>query len=335
MLEPVVLVWMGIVVSLLLFLLILFEIRRNNQKREREEMFGSEEFLKKSEKFRLTQKERHTMDKLVRRSVFSNKDALFNSAALFEDAVNRFYEFRKLDGIREITLSSVTVIRRKLGFTIGNDGVDFVSTRQFEPGTLVHLKVGNRSERLCVSSINEKMFTLVRDDVETSPKHLEKGGRYPVSWKRPGDASYTAYPKFEKVLGNKLVFLHATHIDREQQRLWVREKVDIEVSALLSDGRVLSGRLFDLSANGFGIGLTENLSANSTLKITFELPSYGKDEVEIQILRNLGHKSAEYPDLFSYSAKFIGDYAWTNEKVLQYIFEVRMQKNRLQRGVST
>ena len=104
--EPIVLVWIGTIVTLLLVLLILLEIHRNNQKREHEEMFGSADFIEKSNKFRLTEKERHTMDKLVRRSVFSNKDALFNSSALFEDAVNRFYEFRKLESIREITLSS-------------------------------------------------------------------------------------------------------------------------------------------------------------------------------------------------------------------------------------
>ena len=71
--EPVVLVWIGTVVTLLLFLLVLLEVHRNNQKREHEEMFGSDEFMKKSSRFRLTEKERHTMDKLVRRSVFQIK----------------------------------------------------------------------------------------------------------------------------------------------------------------------------------------------------------------------------------------------------------------------
>lgn len=330
--EPVVLVWIGTVVTLLLFLLVLLEVHRNNQKREHEEMFGSDEFMKKSSRFRLTEKERHTMDKLVRRSVFSNKDALFNSSALFEDAVNRFYEFRKLDSIREITLSSVTVLRRKLGFTVGNDDIIFVSTRQFEPGTLVHLKFNGKTESLCVGSINEKMFTLVRE--QDGNEFFEKGTRYPLSWKRAGDAVYTSYPKFEKKIGEKLVFLHTTKIDREQQRLWVREKVDIEIQAELPSKEIVQGRLFDLSANGIGVGLPESLDAGSVIRITFELPSYGKDEVEVQILRNLGKKNAEYPDLFSYSAKFIGDFAWTNEKVLQYIFELRRRQNRLQRGVS-
>lgn len=330
--EPVVLVWIGVIGAILLFLLVLMEIHRNNQKRDNEEMYGSDEFVKKSSRFRLTEKECHTMDKLVRRSIFSNKDALFNSSALFEDAVNRFYEYRNLESIREITLSSVTVLRRKLGFTIGNDDIIFVSTRQFEPGTLVHLKHNGKSERLCVGSINEKMFTLVPE--EWRHFSLEKGQKYPLSWKRAGDAVYTSYPKFEKQMGEKLVFLHATKIDREQQRLWVREPVDIETVAEVPSSEPVVGRLFDLSANGIGLGLPISLEAGAQLKIKFELPSYGKDEVNVQILRNLGKKNAEYPDLFSYSAKFIGDFAWTNEKVLQYIFELRRRQNRLQRGVS-
>lgn len=330
--EPIVLVWIGTIVTLLLVLLILLEIHRNNQRREHEEMFGSDEFLRKSALFRLTEKERHAMDKLVRRSVFSNKDALFNSSALFEDAVNRFYEYRTLDSIREITLSSVTVLRRKLGFTVGNDGVIFVSTRQFEPGTLVHLKMNGKMERLCVSSINEKIFTVVREGLKDDV--FEKGTRYPISWKRAGDATYTTFPRFEKKIGEKLVFLHTTKIVREQQRLWVREKVDIEILAEVQEGYSLQGRLFDLSANGIGLGLPEEFDSGTEMKIEFELPSYGKDVVEIQILRNLGKKNADYPDLFSYSAKFIGDFAWTNEKVLQYIFELRRHQNRLQKGVS-
>ena len=63
--EPIVLVWIGTIVTLLLVLLILLEIHRNNQKREHEEMFGSDEFMKKSSRFRLTEKEFEEMRELA------------------------------------------------------------------------------------------------------------------------------------------------------------------------------------------------------------------------------------------------------------------------------
>ena len=62
------------------------------------------------------------------------------------------------------------------------------------------------------------------------------------------------------------------------------------------------------------------------MHIHFELPSFGPEDVEIEILRSLGHKNSDYPELFSMTASFTGAFGWTQERVLQYIFEVNKRK---------
>jgi hypothetical protein len=62
------------------------------------------------------------------------------------------------------------------------------------------------------------------------------------------------------------------------------------------------------------------------INIKFELPGFGVQDVEIEILRSLGKKNPAYPDYFSLTASFTGAFGWTQESVLQYIFEVHKPK---------
>lgn len=324
--QPIVLVWISSIVVMVLILIVLIEISRNNRKREKEVMFGTELFEQKCIEHALSEKERHTMDKLVRRSVYSNKDALFNSVNLFEDAVNRFYEFRSLDSIRDITLDSVSGLRRKLGFTIANPGSQFVSTRQLEPETFLKVRLSDGKEiPLTVSNVDEKIFRLKSDSV--LPEGITRDSVLAVRWTRPGDAIYTARCEVRAVSAHQIEFFHGIKIDKFQLRRWVREMVDFEAVIDYCDGRSGFGHLLDLSAGGILVGLDCSCEAGQEIYIDFELPSYGRENVKIRLLRNLGKKNEKYPNLFLHSAEFCGEFGWTQEKVLQYIFEVRRRKN--------
>ena len=89
MIEPFQLVWGFMIFAMLLALLVLIEIRRGDKRREHEVMFDTEAFDEKVKNFDFSVKEVHTLEKLVRASKFDNKDAVLNSAALFETAVLR------------------------------------------------------------------------------------------------------------------------------------------------------------------------------------------------------------------------------------------------------
>lgn len=324
--EPYILFWIGSIVLLVLVLLVLIEIHRNNERREHEVMFGSDDFERRCRDLQLSEKEQHTMEKLVRRSVYSNKDALFNSANLFEDAVNRFYEFRNIDRIRDITLDSVTGLRRKLGFSIANPDTPFISTRQFEPSTAVKIRLENGMEvPVQVTQIDEKSFKVRAEN--PLPPNFERGQKVAIRWIRPGDAIYTAKATIVALSVLQIEFSHEVRIDKFQLRRWVRESVDFLAAVDYGDNEIGMGRLLDLSAGGILVGLEKECAAGSLIHIDFELPSYGRENVEIRVLRNLQRKNETYPDLILHSAEFAGEFGWTQEKVLQYLFELKRQKD--------
>lgn len=332
--DPIILVWIGALVLMVLLFIVLMEFHRNEVRRDHEEMFGKEDFELKCIEYGLSEKECHTMDKLVRRSVFSNMDALFNSAHLFEDAVNRFYEYRDLDKIRDITLGSVTGLRRKLGFTIANPDTPFISTRQLEEDSVVKVSFQKNSEMpMKIVAIDEKIFKL--DSESPLPPDVEKGRTFAVRWIRPGDAIYTAICTVFSVSSNQILFEHQSKIDKFQLRRWVRESVDFHAVVDYRDGSTGFGCLLDLSAGGILVGLDRQCEFGTEIFIDFELPSYGKENVKIRILRNISRKDDRYPNLILHSAEFSGEFGWTQEKVLQYIFEVRRHRETPKEALST
>ena len=113
---------------------------------------------------------------------------------------------------------------------------------------------------------------------------------------------------------------------KQQLRRWVREEVRFPVEATLHDGSVCHGVLYDLSAGGILLGIPHEIPNGEHIRIRFELPSFGVEDVEIEILRNLGQKNPEYPDYYSLTASFAGAFGWTQERVLQYIFEVHKER---------
>ena len=100
--------------------LVLIEIQLMYNRRENEEMFGTDAFNDKIKAFEFTPKEVRTLEKLVRTSEFENKDAVLNSSGLFEAAVNEFYRVRNVLSVRDETLDAVASLRCKMDLTGAN-----------------------------------------------------------------------------------------------------------------------------------------------------------------------------------------------------------------------
>ena len=152
------------------------------------------------------------------------------------------------------------------------------------------------------------------------------------------DAVYSVRLSVFSASPNKVVFLHSDKLEKEQLRKWVRQVVDFPVTATFPNGEVHSGVLYDLSAGGILLGLTEDCKPDQQFSISFELPTFGVQNVDVKVLNNLGHRNPNFPLFNSISAVFTGSYAWTQERVLQYIFEVtrktKSKKNEVN-GVTT
>lgn len=327
MINPTQLLWVLFVLALILALIALVEIHRSNQRRENEVMFGTDVFDEKVKEFGLTPKEIRTLEKLVRASKFENKDAVLNSSSLFETAVADFYDFRDVHTVRDETLEAVAGLREKLDFTAKNPLANVRSTRQFGVGDRVDVILENGA-KLKHSEIlwkNEKEWAVLYDS-SFGPASSFEGKRIRIRWTRPEDAVYSAWLEVVASRPGEFVVEHSVKLDKQQLRRWVREVVDFPVEAVFADGTTCSGRLYDLSAGGILLGLPMECESGQHVNIRFELPSFGPQDVEIELLRSLGRKNPKYPDYFSVTASFTGAFGWTQEMVLQYIFEVHKNK---------
>ena len=306
--------------------LVLIEIHLMYNRRENEVMFGTNAFDEKIKAFEFTPEEVETLDDLVRTSKFENKDAVLNSSGLFEAAVNEFYRVNGvLNSNKENdlkTLDSIALLRQKLNFTGSNPLAMVCSSRQFNVGDRVDLELGNglllkRSE---IIGRSEKNWSIKIDDSVSIPKSLV-GTHALIRWTRTNDAVYSMRLPVLAVTPHKILFHHCDKLEKEQLRKWVRQVVDFPVTATFPNGEVRSGVLYDLSAGGILLGLAEDCKPDQQFTISFELPTFGEQNVEVKVLNNLGRRNPDFPLYNSISAVFTGSYAWTQERVLQYIFE--------------
>ena len=327
MIDPLQLVWFAFIACLVLVLLVLIEIHRINYRRENEVMFGTKAFDDKVEAIGFTDKEKRTLDKIIRYSSFENKDAVLNSSRHFEVAVSNFYDIRNVFDVRDETLDAVASLRKKLNFTASNPLSEIFSTRQFNVGDRIDLLLEN-GLRIKYSEIlkrTEKNWTISYDMTDDKAA-VTLNKMIKARWTRPDDAIYTAVLPVRFTAPGRLVLLHSSNLDKRQLRRWVRKLVAFPVKAIFDDGSIVGGTLIDLSAGGIMIGLPTECYPGQHLRIQFELPSFGDEDVEIEILRNLGHKNSDYPNYYCLTASFSGAFGWTQERVLQYLFESNKAK---------
>ena len=330
MIEPLQIVWIAFVFCLFVALLVLLEIRRINDRRENEEMFGTQSFDEKVVQLGFSAKEKRTLDKIIRTSTFENKDAILNSSGLFEQAVSTFYDVRNVFSVRDETVEAVERLRNKMNFTASNPLSEIFSTRQFNVGDRIDLipENGTLIKRSDIVWRSEKEWAISYDGSDGPAKSFV-GRDIRIRWTRPDDAIYSTTVSIRRLdeTGN-FVLPHSSSLDKRQLRRWVREQVAFPVTAFFENGDTVGGTLLDLSAGGIMIGLPKECYPGQHLRIQFELPSFGEENVEIEILRNLGQKNKDFPNYYCLTASFRGKFGWTQERVLQYLFEVSKSKKQ-------
>lgn len=316
--------------------LVLIEMQLMYKRRETDVMFGTDAFNEKIKAFDFTPKEVRTLEKLVRSSKFENKDAVLNSSGLFEAAVSEFYRIRNVFSVRDETLDAIAGLRNKMNFTGSNPLTMVCSTRQFNVGDKVDLEFesGQVFRRVPILERSEKTWSVQIEGLHLLAKAIQ-GSLVLIRWTRMNDAVYSKKLTVFSATSDKVVFTHCDHLDKEQLRKWVREVVNLPVTAKFPDGGVHSGILYDLSAGGILLGLEEDCKPDQQISISFDLPTFGVQNVDVKILNNLGHRNPAYPQFNSISAVFTGAYAWTQERVLQYIFEVTRKSKSKKNGVNS
>ena len=333
--HPLVIVFVAFIICLFFALFALWEIHCINSRRENEEMFGTQLFDEKVSERGFSDKEKRTLDKIIRKSTFENKDAILNSSGLFEQAVTAFYDARNVFDVRDETLEAVERLRNKMNFTASNPLSEIYSTRQFNVGDRIDMIPDNGTliKRSEIVWRTEKEWAISYDGSDGPAKSFV-GRDIRIRWTRPDDAIYSITVSIRRLDDSaNLVLPHSSSLDKRQLRRWVREKVAFPVTAVFENGETLYGTLLDLSAGGIMIGLPKECYPGQHMRIQFELPSFGDEDVEIEILRNLGQRNQEFPNYYCLTASFRGKFGWTQERVLQYLFELSKSKKETKKWV--
>lgn len=333
--DPRYLVWVAIIVFLFFALFALWEIHCINRRREHEEMFGTQTFDAQVSERGFSDKEIRTLDKIIRTSSFENKDAILNSSGLFEQAVSTFYDVRNVFSVRDETVEAVERLRNKMNFTASNPLSEIYSTRQFNVGDRIDIipENGTLIKRSEIIWRTEKEWAISYDGSD-GPASSMVGRNIRIRWTRPDDAIYSTMVPIRRLDDSaNFVLPHSASLDKRQLRRWVREQVAFPVTAVFENGETLYGTLLDLSAGGIMIGLPKECYPGQHMRIQFELPSFGDEDVEIEILRNLGQRNQDFPNYYCLTASFRGKFGWTQERVLQYLFELGKSKKQAKKWV--
>ena len=333
--HPLVIGFVAFIICLFFALFALWEIHCINRRRENEEMFGTQLFDEKVSERGFSDKEIRTLDKIIRRSTFENKDAILNSSGLFEQAVTAFYDARDVFKVRDETVEAVERLRNKMNFTASNPLSEIYSTRQFNVGDRIDMvpENGTLIKRSEIVWRTEKEWAISYDGSDGPAKSFV-GRDIRIRWTRPDDAIYSTTVAVRRLDDSaNLVLPHSSSLDKRQLRRWVREQVAFPVTAVFESGETLYGTLLDLSAGGIMIGLPKECYPGQHMRIQFELPSFGDENVEIEILRNLGQRNQDFPNYYCLTASFRGKFGWTQERVLQYLFELSKSKKETKKWV--
>lgn len=338
LIPPVTVAWAIFIAILSICLAVLLEISRSNRRRENDDMFGTADFNAKTKALSLLPREISTLNRLVRESTFSNKDALFNSPELFEQAVNRFYEFQDVTKVDPAVRDDISALRNKLGYIGIFPDFSPVSSRQFCRGdklliSLVDIAVNKQglSESTDIADVNEVSWSVHYSGKLGKASSLI-GKEIRIRLTRPGEAIYSAWVTVKSADEGRLILAHAPHLEKYQLRRWLREQVQFPATVSLADGGSLTGILADLSAGGILVDLPRALSEGEEILIDFDLPGFGKQNVKVIVLRVLHSGRPGQNGLISHSASFSGEFGKTQEQVLQYIFWVRKRQKDTQNG---
>lgn len=333
MVSPFQLIWCCLIFFLVLLLLILLEMKRQYQRREKEVMFGSDIFDEKIKAFAFLPEEIDTLKKLASTSKFENKDAVLNSSLLFEMAVTEFYKYHNLHNVSDRTMAVVDRLRHKLDYTAQNPLSQVFSTRQFCKGDRIDLvlKNGTVFKHSKILEKNERDWSVLYDE-GNGPGQSLVGEDVLVRWTRPDDAVYSVSLEVLAFREHAFLLPHSTELDKSQSRRWIRMTVNFPVKVVFDDGSTCGGMLYNMSAAGFLIGLPVLCVSGKEMNIEFELPSFGLQNVKIEILRNFGKKNENFPEYYSMAASFTGAFGWTQERILQYIFECNKREKEAEKG---
>jgi hypothetical protein len=319
------------VIIMLVISVVVYEIHRSNKSRQELMALAWRKFDISVKSLNLNSNNINILKEIVNEIGLQEPNSIIKSPNVFEKSLEKFYENKKIEYIKDEKLASIRNLRRILGFLPLSKEIAFISTRQFDSGEKCLVQIPDKGPvtNKGMSSVlitEERHWAVMRPE---GPQVLT-GTWALMNLTRPGDAEYTFRVQVLHDLDGRLILTHADKLNRTQQRNWVRVDVSVpvEITQIADNSRVgdvFSGKIIDMSGGGFGMALPVKLMNGARLKLSFELPGQGPiNGLLVKVVRVAGQYNNN-PLQTVHSVAFEGDIHLVQEQIIQYVFEKQRQ----------
>jgi hypothetical protein len=332
--NPIAVIAVGLGIITVIGFFVLLEIRSSNLKRREAIAIGWQYFAETSVIKGLNLAEKELLRRIAEIGLITSADMIFESASIYDESLEEWLKVNATRMHKDETLWAVLHgIRIKLGYARLPSEVPLTSTRQFQEGSPVLLKVSpDTTIKGSIAEVSEKIWLVSCEDISA----LGGSAEVEVNVLRPGDGEYQVrVPVLALRHGaGTLQFGHTREIKRKQLRSWVRIDVNIpcrisiisppeqadEDEMSLPIGLVLEGRMLDLSGGGTCVRFPSPIPQGHKLIINFDLPGASLRGVEALVIRMAPSRRNGRED-FEHNIKFSGIETALQEKIVRYIFD--------------
>lgn len=277
-------------------------------------------------------------------------DAVFNSLAIFEDAVE--LECKKirqkwgLNAKAENATLTLHTLRNKVGYSNIAYEQPIASTRNLDIGQFIAITTPDTGlpivEQAVVSEITELTFTVyypIGD--EKRPSNTSKNPK--VSFTRNGDGLYDAQLTLVEAFPSdgKIIFEHTRDISRNQMRKYVRMVVDIPLkcrvlrrtdrSKLPAAGQFIEdATIVDIGGGGVAFIAQVELDPEDVISLVFAINKrkFAVKGLVIAVSEQEGRKGVRYKHRIAFTDIDKGDV----ERIVKFIFQRQREQVQMLSG---
>jgi hypothetical protein len=311
----------------------LFEVFRNRFERDSEKRAVENRFADNARRFGLVDAERRLLRGMVRHSIPTDANEIFESLTIFEQCVEgevseALSYVKKEEDLEELE-AALQSIRKKLHFTMVDQGLSIVSTRNLTSGQGLWL-LGPKKTILgeaAIMIVQELYFTI---------KITEKDfGRLPafesvvrIAFTRKGDGIYgveAPLVSFDPAAGI-IKCRHTLKFKRNQLRQDVRVETDMMVNIRLASSiKPVAGeenanfmaKMTDISGGGFAFTSERRMSPGDTVTVTASSSKLVIGGVEAKIIGVTQNRNTQK---YHHHAQFVNIEFAKKEKIIKYVF---------------
>lgn len=345
-----VIIGVSVVTAFLVGVVVYIGIKQHRERKAKVREHAERNFNSLARQHGLNDAEISELKRLLKPIIPHQPDAVFNSLAIFEDAVE--LECKKirnkwgLNAKAENATLTLHTLRNKIGYSNIAYEQPIASTRNLDIGQFIAISTPDTGlpivEQAVVSEITELTFAVyypIGD--EKRPTNISKNPK--VSFTRNGDGLYDAQLALVEALPSdgKIIFEHTRDISRNQMRKYVRMVVDIPLkcrvlrrvdrSKLPAAGQFIEeATIVDIGGGGVAFVAEVELDPEDVISLVFAINKrkFAVKGLVIAVSEQEGRKGVRYKHRIAFTDIDKSDV----ERIVKFIFQRQREQVQMLSG---